>query len=776
MYPKAPGKMVDDIIENVKREINNQNKSEALKKAREYTSEQLEYIKNRAIKSQIKQNEIRMNLLEKFKQGKRGNEVFEEMMPGSVKTGEGSKTSFEATNRALMNEHLRAYDGIIGKDAEILSDAVTQRSLFNIMDKLNKGLEIQGPYKAVAEKIKAVNKYIVNNMKRAGMEIKDRADYIIRQTHDAAKLVKEGFDVWEATIRENLDIAKTFGKATDAEIKAALLEDYNNIIGKDFGTSSAGTVGHKRAYHFKDGDSFFNYHSQFGEGNMMDVLNKSVRNLARNEAMERTFGPGRLQAVEAAETYWAELLKSKGTIDEYKTFMDEGLNGDKFYREKWKKETFGYGGIHKDVIVSNGLSIVRTGQAVFKLAGSMFSTFTDISTAMPNMMAKTVGLGLAPIKKTFIGWSRNLTPKQQAQMGKIVGISTALDNGRYVDEDGLRGGIKKFTKFALSANLLEYLTKINRQAMATAFSSFLADSSELIFKKLPTRLKAELSSFKISETDWDVIRKAVSNEIEDLPLISADLIPDIEVRIKYQSFLLHNAKMGAIAPGMHTKAMMRMGISPDSIQGQAIATVLQFKSFGVEAGRAIREIMHSNPDADNSTFFRAMGNVDNIKIMSAMGVLGLGAGVAQLWANDLAKGRTPRDMDAEAWMEAMGRMVLPLWGSYIMDYAQGDVTEYGGKNVASLLLGPTGSDLFDIAKLGYGVGHNIFSDEKPKKIAKPAIDFAKRHTPFNNTPIVGMILEHGFYKELYEAFGVDNQRNVRKTMRKRGQEYILPLE
>ena len=83
--------------------------------------------------------------------------------------------------------------------------------------------------------------------------------------------------------------------------------------------------------------------------------------------------------------------------------------------------------------------------------------------------------------------------------------------------------------------------------------------------------------------------------------------------------------------------MARLGVNPESVQGQFISTIMQFKTFPLEATRSIRELAKANPNADNSSFIKAMSNMDNGKLIGGLLVHGWMASLLPLYLNEYYK-------------------------------------------------------------------------------------------------------------------------------------------
>lgn len=762
-FKDIPDEVIRQIISEVE-DIKGLSKVDSLKRLREKSPETLTWMKKRKVDQSIVNKRVRDRITQKLDKGEDPSKLFEELLVSSDTVGNSTKDSVSITRDTLFQRHRNVLETRLGKDIELLADPAVTKSVFKAIDSLNKGESVPtGVIRDLAVGVRDINKYVVSELNEAGIPVKDRADYIIRQTHDPGAINKVGFSQWKDFIYKELDLIQTFGDSTNLELHDEVLSQiYNDIISGGYSTQGAGSLGRARKLHFKNGEALANYHNKFGEGSVVDVLDRTLRAAAKAEATYRVLGPDGPTALDRFEVNVRKELEARGDKEGLKKFEDGARK-----RDNMRKQLFGYGDHPGHHWVGDALGYAQEWQAVTKLGFAATATLTDIAPATTNFMAKTGNNIFSGLHQTMGNYFRNLKGAERKKIGHLIGINQNFDTFRYVDEGSARGKFSKFTNFAMKFTLLDKVTQINRSTMATTFSSHIADNASKAFDDLDPRLKAELESYGLKGSDWDSIGKAVSKEIDGLDLIDPRLIENRDTQIKFQNFLWNNAKFGAIAPGDSTKAFARMGINPESVQGKALSTILQFKTFSLEASRAIREIVKSNPRADNSTFIRALRDIDNMKLLGHLSVLGFGSAAMGLWARDLTKGKTPRDFSGEFVVEALGRGVYPLWGQYMIDSMTGSYNNYG-RSIIKDLAGPTASTVDDFAKL-------VSATATGSRPAGKAIRLIRRNTPLVNSPIIAPLLNKAFMNELMEWSSPGYTSRQFKRDLKRGQEDWLPL-
>jgi len=699
------------------------------------------------------------------------NKIFESIAESPDFVLEGGKFSITKVTNALQGKHRQAMTNAMGKNERFALDSVIHRDIAIAMDNINKGKSISKfapEVQELAHSFRKLNKYVVNELEAGGVVLRERSDYIFRQSHDVTKISGTAKDDWVDFIYNKLDHEKTFGEVVDSAKQREILSQIHDDITSGKHGSGIGDLGRKRSLHFKDGANFFDYHERFGEGTMLEAFQRSLDVAARTEAMYKLLGPD-------AEATWKNLEKTVGErVKElhgqkaYNDFMNTNIGGQKNFRDNIAENLFGHKNHPAKGLAAKVLEVAQAVTATAKLQWAGFSTVTDFAITTSNYMAKT-GVNAFKAQSDFLSkYTKSFTPTQTKKFGKLLGMSFDIDMAdRYGLFEGASGSLKKFTRFAMKMTALNATTRINRTTGAMLFSSHLADISHLKFSEINPRMQAELKNFRMLEKDWPVLQKAIA-EADGLRLMVPEKIADRELQTKFLTFLTHNAETSSPQTGIRTRANAFQGLSANTVQGQVARALLQFKSFPLQIGRVIKEISLANPDAKARTMsqgLRDMGNLSMFGQLMAGGFIAAGVG---LMARDLAKGKTPRDMSKyENVLEALNRGVMPIYFQFLIDAAKGDYTNFG-RSVTKDVAGPVFGQIDDVFQL-------ISAAAKGQKVLKKSINLGKKNIPLISNPIIEPLLNKAFMSNLYEYADPGSSARINRRMREQGQEFIHPF-
>lgn len=758
--------LLREFIEEVVRDI--REKGGDLRKVRERSSENLAWLKRRKASILLADKK-----LDKMDDINNPNAIHEAALVGRTQTGDSNKNSIAINREVLTMKHQNKIDNLFDDtELELIDDINMSERVADAIYKLNNNLNVaEGPIRNIAKKVRDFNKYIVQELNSAGIELADRADYIFRQTHDIAKIAGTPFRKWSDALYDKLDIEKTFGLETDKEVHLKELKKiYNKIVSAEYGTQGSGSLGRARALHFKDGINFAQYHREFGEGSFLDVMQRTARNAGKAEAIYRVHPEGRKAFERLEERQLNRILKSDNP-----ELIEKFKKGAKA-RENMRKQMFGYGDHPSMNWWGEAMKVSRTIQAATKLPLAFTSTFTDFSVATANFMAKTGNDLLSTQFKLVKNYFTKLDPESRKRLGSMLLMNQEFDTiHRYTETEGLKGKFDKYINYAMKMTMLDKITKANRNTMAISFAEELAHKTHLDFDNLHPNLKSEFKSFGISDKMWnDVIRNHTTDFLKT-KIIDISSIENRDVQIRFANMIWSNSKFGAIAPGDATKAIMRFGFDPNSNIGQTIAAITQFKTFSLEAVRAIKEIVQSNPRADNRTFLSAMNNMDNKKLLSSMMFHTVTTAMVGIWVRDLMEGREPRALTQESVFEAVQRSVLPLQMQFMNDVLYGTYNNRFRSLVIDAL-GPTASLFNEAGSLASSsslfVGQELGLADTNVDPRSQAFRFFRRNTPFAasilNAPILKPILDTMLFDEWNEQWNPGYKRRKLTREKEKG--------
>jgi len=733
-------------------------------------------------KERFERLKINNDFAKRMLKGESPHRIIEETLVGSTRTADGSKDSISVNRDARYQSHKTYLNSALDPETEVhLRDSAFTKDVIVEVYNINKGIESNSSFTKAAKLIINMNEYVVSSLERAGIPIKNRADYIIRQTHDPGKMAKDGYQKWSSKILERLDHELTFGSEMDPTARAKMLKGmYDDLTVNSFSGQGHSSLGKARSIHFKDGASFADYHLEYGEGSILEVMDRTLKSAAKAEAIRRKLGPRPLEALEFIETVgrkYIEKTKGKEAAD---AFSDRNITGQGASRDRWKKQIFGYEHVGRsllsDVLV-DGLKGAQTISAAAKLGFAGTTTLSDMTTSTAALMSKT-GMGFVKSQTTLIKnyFALIKDPVLRQKVGTILGLDFDHDSFRFIDQGvDATSGFTRFTNGVMKLTFLDKLTKQNRKTMAISLSNHISDADP-DFSKVDIRLKNELAAFGIkTEDQWMDIKSSTETYNNTLNFINPEKIISSDTAIRFQNFMWHNTKFGAISPGDATKSLARMGVSPDSVMGQTLNALLQFKNFPMEATRTLKELAGQNPKADNSSFMKSVfKNADNAKIMGIMATHGFFTALTGIWIRDILAGKEPRPMNAPTAFDAMAKGVYPLWAGYFNDMAKGS---YGSmkRNILQEAAGPIFGQIQDVVELGSTIMEDSSGKRrkaKAGKVGSQALRLVRQNTPLINFPIIKPILDHYFLDELSESLNPGYKARRVRRMRKQGQEFL----
>jgi len=787
---KIPVEVLDDeTLDNMLPEIASQMQTGRWDKfSQDYvnrTQEQIEWLEQRRLHN----NNIRKTQSAEFnkwiKDGKDPEVFFNNLVAGS-KTTEGRKGTLAIQIESISNrnklffEEMLSLEGLTRDQAvERLVDPEYFPAIMNALDKLNKRADdfdtLAPDIRAIAKAISMSQQRMLQNLKASGIDIRNRDDYLVRQTHDPGKIGRVGRKEWIEFTHTKLNKDETFKEIADPTEQAKILgKVYDEILEGEYGGVNPGNLGAGRSLHFTDSQAFSDYHNKFGEGTLYDVMTRTFRAGSKAEAAFNLLGSNPRQMLSDLEKFAEKQIQAERGGEARELFKRSQQS-----RHNLVNEVLGYGAHPSATIIGKAISIAKDLQLTSKLGGAVFSTVTDLPVGTANFMAKT---GLNPFKAysdVVSNWQKVLKPKERRTIGRLLGIMADEDLNRFTGEAQEKGMFGKFTGTIMRMTLLDTTTRVNRTALGAAFSNHLAANKLKGFDSLDPRLKSELEAFSISAKDWDDLRtKGIDNSVEDLELISQDALikngASRSLQNKYGAFMTHNSNFGAISPDARARSFLRMGIHPESTQGKALSALFLFKTFSIRAVDAIDEIVRSNPAANNASFFKALKNTDNMGILANLMFSSFAAAGVGLMARDLAFGKTPRDMTkSENLMEAMTRGVMPLWGEYTIDALSGNYDQFG-RSLVKDLAGPVAGFADDTASFISSIANDIKEDKRSgKQSMNRGIRLLQQNLPGTYIPILRPILDRVFWDGLLRANNPSYDKRLQKRLQERGQQRLF---
>lgn len=664
--------------------------------------------------------------------------------------GKSSVQSVDTQARAIhdlaVGELMDLVDATQGKWLGLASDKQMNRDIVRELHGSDSG-------NAVAKRVAKQFSDIANNMRerfnRAGGNIGKLLDWAMPHSHSAFLVARAGVKKWVGDVMPMLNRERYVNEdgslMNDQQVEAILSEAYLSIAtdgankieaGKFTGSSKRANRGSEaRVLHFKGGDEWIAYQSQYGEGDLLQILLGHIQGMSRDIALVERFGSNPNHMLRALLDQAEQKEKLAGTdINEV---------------DKMRKRTeVLYDEVaRRNMPVSQSLAekfaAYRALNVSARLGSAALASFSDAAT-----IARTAWVHGLAYHKIFGKGVSLLNPANSADRELArslgLGIDEVLGSLNRFNDDGLTttatfaGKVAKYSNAVASATMrasgLNALTAARKQG----FSMMLMDkygqlSRKKSWQQLDENDRFLLESTGIKELDWQIWQKAKPLDRGDGSLIlsARDImaIPDGELAslgnpqslreqaaTRYMAHVLDEQGMAVIEAGSRERAKMYGQLEKGTWTGEIGRSMLQFKSFTAALMMRHGARLMGQKDAWSKAAYGVP-----LLIMSSL----LGGLVLQM--REIAQGNDPQDM-----------MQASFWGNSVLAGGAlgvyGDILKAGttpdGRGLADLMGGPILGDAIQVAKITNQGVRSTF-DEK-SNASNEAIKFAKSHTPFSN--------------------------------------------
>jgi len=667
------------------------------------------------------------------------------------------------------------------------------------------------PYKGPVEAKRAadiLHKYqevIRKNYNDAGADIRKEAGYIVKQSHDSDKIRTAGFDEWKKVILNELNMTRTFADGRDPD--KALQEVYNNIIsgvhlkasdeitGFKGGTMNLGKkASAERILHFKDADSWFRYHTQFGVGSLMDAALRQMETSAQNIGLMRKFGPN------PRDTYnrVAARLVQETKDPEVKGRLADDLRRGRMLAN-YMDELDGTTRIPSNSVLAKIAGEVRAVQTMSKLGGALLASFNDLVTTAAELNYQNGGGIFTNLNETIREAVKGKNRAETREIHESIGVLfEGLAGGiahRFDPADNTAGLTTRMMQLFFKANGLQWWTENTKAAAIRAFSYNAAFHATKTFDALPKDFSRVISLYGIDAGKWDIIRSLPQKMADGRNYLTPEGIDDApdsviesyltardrkatpyavremreEIKSQFRTFFSDRGTFAVLEADAQTRALLNQGTDPGSPFGVIARFVTQFKSYPTAFAQKVvaREIYGRGSD----TLKQAMKNTNGEMLaLGQMFVWSTIFGYGALQIKEMAKGREPRVPETlEDYRKLVQASMLQGGGLGIYgDFLFGEMKNRYGQTPVSNLLGPTFGTINDVADL-YGRVKN--GDD----IAGNAVRVILNNTPFYNLFYTKPVMDYLFVYQMQEAINPGYLRRMEERIQKENNSsFIFP--
>lgn len=720
---------------------------------------------------------------------------------GTVKVYEGGRLSIDSLGRSLAMKYIGRFVDDLEKAGvfEIFTRGLLDREVAQEMWEIRPGGKqgISGSKEArtIAEIVHKWQSIAVDRQNRAGAFILKLPGYIVRQSHDQARVRRAGYETWRDIILPKLDPEKTFGTADPEEFLKSAYDaiktgmhmrvqgaaESTHLTGFRGPSNVAKKASAERMLHFKSADDWTEYNTAFGTSNLREAVIYGLEHAARNTALMEGLGTNPHATLDSIIKSQKRKFREKEEI--YDTLNSNGIMN-------LFKEIEGTSRIPVNINASRISSGIRIIQNMAKLGGAVLTSVADIPFQVSEMRYQGVSVFSAyanALQNVFRGRSKGDKDAIARMLG--VGFDGIVGDimSRFGPQDHVPGILSKMQQRFFKLNMLTWWNDSHRTGVALMMSNHLADQANKGFDQLDPELRRLFSMYEISPEEWSLIRTKGLTELNGNKYITPEGLRDIDDKTiaavygvsenskrieglrdalenKLQAYFVDRTDFAVPIPNASERAIMNQGTQPGTPLGEALRFIMQFKSFPITAihKQIGREIYGYGAMSMKESFLQGKGSAIGLAHLIGSTTL---FGYLGLVLKDLAKGKEPRRMNNEkVVLAAMAQGGgLGIYGDFLF----GEYQKYG-RSALGTVAGPTLGQ-FDSVMAMWS------SAVRGEDFGAEAIRFGVSNTPFMNLFYTKAAMDYMILYQLQEMANPGYLRRMETRMKNENeQQFFIP--
>lgn len=661
----------------------------------------------------------------------------------------------------------------------------------------------KGPKEAqqIAEVIHKWQEYSRLQLNRSGAWVGKLAGYIARQSHDINKIKRAGKAEWIAKIRGKLDITRTVGSANEKDVMEFLSAAYDGLStgvhlrtveapdGKMDGfkgfANLAKRASQERVLHFKDADAWFDYNTEFGTGNLRESVIRGLERSAQSTALMRTLGTNpqamiqrltkdQIAAAAGDNAQIAKLDNARKSIDNRLAEVDG--------RTRIPVSAMG-------AQISAGL---RIWESMSKLGAAVITSFTDLPTSAAELKYQGDSF-LSGIANGIGGLLRGRPKGERAQiLSELSVFFDTMRNGvvnRFSAADTPVGTLSRLQGTFFKMNGMSWWTETLKASNALRMAHRAGLAVGKSWDQLQPELRRVYGLYGIDADKWDILRSVGAKEADGRMYLTPeglDRLPDEpfaaylrkrgqeptpnriatlrdEIASQYRTYISDRTDYAVLTPDARTRAMMRQGTQPGTVDGEMLRFIGQFKAFPIAFAQKVmgREFLGKGADTLSEGLRNGHGEVQSFaQLMVWMTVFGYGA----MAVKDMLRGKEPRPPTDKgtilaAFLQGGG---LGIYGDFLF----GQSNRYG-RSAAETFVGPVAGLMGDTLEVVHAFRDG---DDAAAKLLKVGMS----NTPFLNLFYTRAALDYAVLYRIQEWLSPGYLRRMEQRIkRENGQEFIV---
>lgn len=555
---------------------------------------------------------------------------------------------------------------------------------------------------------------------------------------------------WAKSVLPMLDrsryVDEAGAKLPDAEVLAILRSAWETISSDGANKTAPGSFkgngaranrgSESREIHFKDGEAYLSYLSEFGRGSMYDAMIGHVGGMARDIGLVERYGPN-------------PNSQARLQIDIAKRADGDGTRSFGMRPESFWDQLSGTAGTPASARIANVAQHVRNIETFGKLQGAVLSSVTDLGTYFVTTGFNRLSYWDALRNLATAGGSE---AKQFMNAHGMIAESMISDLNRWAGENVAQSWSGRISNATMRLSLMNFWTDSLRRAFQLTHMAGIGRMADTPWAGLAEYDRWRLESKGITEADWAVIQAAPRDEFRGQQMVTPDGIyatehPDAaQIVAKYLGMLSDESETAVINPDLATRVWASGGgTQSGTVRGELARAVMQFKSFPIAMmSRHWRRMLETPQGLEGAPI-----TANRLAYAGAMMVSLTALGAIAFQTKELVKGKDPVDMTTpKFWTRALAQ-----GGGlgFVGDMLLSDTTEDRGKldTLGRALLGPTFGSAADLWELTKGNADEYLAG-KDTHAGAESLRFARGHLPLVNLWYAKAALDHAGLNALQE--------------------------
>ena len=591
----------------------------------------------------------------------------------------------------------------------------------------------------------------------AGGDVRKLGYNHLPNMHDGERIAKAGLDAWVTDTLRLVDRQRYTDERgrqlNDVEMAGVLEQAYRDIVTDGLAAAELGAYrpegalanagSQARVIHFRDGDSYVAYHSQYGTGNAFDAISGHVRWMAKNIGLVETFGPSPAGTFRTMHDT-AELSKGKDSVAGLMTTQD-----------MWDTLTAKYDNPRRASIARLNQGM-RSIEVAGKLAQATLSAISDVP-----LLMMTLGYHRLPVWQGAVNLVRAFGKESRefAEVAGMMGESLIGDMHRWGEGNIGRGWPSMLANATMKLSLLQAWTDGVRRAFSISMMAGMGKLSRTPWQSLEQLDRARLERAGWTPDEWALLQRATPERWRNTDMLTPESIMQIEgidrvsaerVVSRLLGVILDESEYASPNPDLSTRTLQAGSLQRGTGKGELWRHLMLFKGYSLTMmTRHLQRALHGD-----------MTPAGKVAYTSALVFATTLSGGLVLMLQDLAAGRDPRD--ATGSMGEDPAALIKFWGAsmakggglgFLGDMLLQGAGAHGQSGASAAIGGVAGPVVGSLFELGFDVGiENVVeaAQGKDTHVGAEAFRWARSHTPFVNLWMGKTVLDQAVMNQAQE--------------------------